>query len=107
MKQHWEKEIEFRGNKFRIKKLTPFEFPAFKTVFAKATSDTDTVALAKVYETIATWLEVSIASVWMPAYDKASGVFTVDYLNDISLTNQLLDLVLTDLIMPLFMNTAE
>jgi len=107
MKQHWEKEIEFKGNKFRIKKLTPFEFPAFKTVFAKATNDGDTDALAKVYETIATWLEVNLASVWMPVYDKHSGVFTLDSLNDISATNQLLDLVLSDLILPLFLNTAE
>lgn len=107
MKQHWEKEIKFKGNTFRIKKLTPFEFPAFKTVFAKATSDGDTDALAKVYETIATWLEVNLAGIWAPAYDKVSGTFLVDNLNDVSNTNQLLDLVLSDLILPLFLNTAE
>ncbi len=107
MKQHWEKEIEFDGNKFRIKKLSPFEFPAFKTVFAKATSDGDTDALAKVYETVATWLEMEVASIWMPIYDKSGQIFTIDSLNDISKINQLLDVVLSDLIVPLFLNTAE
>lgn len=107
MKQHWEKEIQFNGSAFRIKKLTPFEFPAFKTVFAKATNDGDTDGLAKVYETIASWLETKVASVWMPVYDKTSKTFVVDYLNDISMTNQLLDLALSELILPLFLNTAE
>ena len=105
--QHWQKEIEFNGNKFRIKKLSPFEFPAFKTVFAKATADSDTESLMKVYETIATWLEVYVASVWMPVYDKTSKTFTLEYLNDLGKINQLLDLVLSDLILPLFLNTAE
>lgn len=106
-KQHWEKEIEFKGNRFKMKKLTPFEFPAFKTVFAKATDDGDTDALAKVYETIASWIEVNIAGAWMPVYDKTSKTFIVDYLNDISNSNQILDLVLSELILPLFLNTAE
>jgi hypothetical protein len=107
MKQHWEKEIDFKGNKYRIKKLTPFEFPAFKMVFAKATNDGDMEALAKVYENIANWLEISLAGVWIPVYDKQSGIFTVDSLNDLSTANQLLDIVLSDLILPLFTNTAE
>jgi len=107
MKQHWEREIEFEGNKFRIKKLSPFEFPAFKMAFAKATSDGDTAALSKIYETIATWTEVSFAGIWVPIYDKSSVTFVVDTLNDISKINQLLDLVLSELILPLFLNTAE
>lgn len=105
--QHWEKEISFNGSKFRIRKLTPFEFPAFKTIFAKATSENDSVALAKVYELIASWIETNLAGAWIPVYDKSSGTFIVDFLNDINKINDLLDLVLKDLIMPIFLNTTE
>jgi len=105
--QHWEKEIELKGMKFRIKKLTPFDFPAFKTVFAKSTSDGDPEGIAKSYEMMTGWVETEIMGKWTKVYDKASKQFIVDLLNDPIVANELIDLVLTDLIMPLFMNTAE
>lgn len=106
--QHWEKEIELEGKKYRIKKLTPFEFPAFKIAFAKATNDNDTDALAKVYETIASWLQSEVVGAWVPIYDKAGGKFVIKDLNDdIAKVNTLLDLALSELIMPLFLNTTE
>jgi len=105
--QHWEKEIELDGMKFRIKKLTPFDFPAFKTVFAKSTTDGDPEGIAKSYEMMISWVETKIIGEWTKVYDKKSGTFIVDKLNDPVLANELVDLVLTDLIMPLFMNTAE
>lgn len=105
--QHWQKEIEFKGLKFKLKKLSPFEFPAFKTTFAKATNDNDPEGIARSYEMMTTWVLTEVVGAWVPVYDKASGAFTVDSLNDPSVANELLDLILTDLIMPLFMSSTE
>lgn len=106
-KQHWEKEIDFEGMKFRLKKLNPFEFPAFKTAFAKATNDNDPEGIAKSYEMMTSWVLTEVLGAWVPVYDRASGTFTIDQLNDPAVANDLLDMVLADLIMPLFMRSTE
>jgi len=106
-KQHWEKEIEFKGMKFRLKKLNPFEFPAFKTVFAKSTNENDPEGIMKSYELATSWIESEIIGKWAKIYDKASMTFIIAELNDPMVANELIDLVLTDLVMPLFTNTAE
>ena len=106
-KQHWQKEIELEGKKYRIKKLTPFEFPAFKTVFGKSTNDNDPEGIAKSYEMMTGWIESEIMGEWTRVYDKKSGQFIIDELNDPKLANLLIDSVFTDIVMPLFVNTAE
>ena len=105
--QHWEKEVELNGMKFRIKKLGPFDFPAFKTVFGKATNENDPEGIAKSYEMMTTWIESKIIGEWTKVYDKKSGGFVIEALNDPMVANELIDLVLMDLIMPLFTSTAE
>jgi hypothetical protein len=105
--QHWQKEIKFENMRFKLKKLSPFEFPAFKTSFAKATNDNDPEGIAKSYEMMTSWVLVNLMEAWVPVYDKSSKSFTIDSLNDPYLANNLIDLVLTDLIMPLFMNSTE
>jgi hypothetical protein len=105
--QHWEKVVEFEGSKLRLKKLSPFEFPAFKTSFAKATSDNDPEGIAKSYEMMVTWVEVEIAGIWVKLYDKASQNFVINTFNNPSISNQLVDVILTEVIMPIFMNTVE
>lgn len=108
-KQHWEKEIEFDGMKFKLKKLNPFEFPAFKTTFAKATTDNDADGIAKSYEVMASWLlaDITGTDTWIPVYSRGSGQFSVDTLNDPIKANKLLDIVLNDLILPIFLSSTE
>jgi hypothetical protein len=105
--QHWEKITEVEGIKFRIKKLSPFEFPAFKTSFAKATNDNDPEGIAKSYEMMVSWVETEIAGVWVKVYNKTNQTFVIDKFNDPMLSNKLIDVILTEMVMPLFMSTAE
>ena len=105
--QHWQKEIKFKGLKFKLKKLSPFEFPAFKTTFAKSTTDNDPEGIAKSYEMMTSWVLTEVAGAWIPVYDKSSGAFTVDSLNNPAESNALLDLILSELIMPLFTSSTE
>lgn len=106
-KQHFEKTITVNDVELKMKKLSPFEFPAFKTVFARATEANDPVGIEQAYEQLATWLLVEIGGQWLPAYDKTNGSFIVEALNDTNATNQIIDLMLTEMIMPLFMSTSE
>lgn len=105
--QHWQKEFEIGGVKLRVRKLSPFEFPAFKTAFAKATEENDAEGIGKAYETMSTWLEYEFMGEWVKAYDKKQGQFVVANLNDAIIANKLIDYMLVEIITPLFLNTAE
>lgn len=105
--QHHEKIIKIGDTELKMKKLSPFEFPAFKTIFAKATNDNDAEGIEQAYEKMTTWLLVEIGGQWIPVYDKNSKSFIVEELNNEKATNQLIDKVLEEIIMPLFLSTAE
>lgn len=106
-KQHWEKEIEFKGKKYKLMKLNPFQFPAFKIAYGNAINNNDPDAIAKCYEVMVGWVRTEIVGEDSPIYSKESQTFIVDELNDPMVANELIDAVLMDLIMPLFTNTAE
>lgn len=106
--QHWEKEFVIDGVKLRVRKLNPFEFPAFQTSFAKAIDANDSEGIAKSYKTMSTWLEAEMpGGLWMPAYDKTTERFTVENLNDMATSAKLINYMIAEIITPLFQNTAE
>lgn len=107
--KHWEKEIEVKGIKFKLKQLNPFEFSAFKMSYGKAFSEGDMDQLAKTYQHITSWiLYNSGIGGFIPVYSKDSNSFTSKiFTEDPSIISEVLDKVVTELLSELLADTEE
>lgn len=107
--KHWEKVLELKDMKFKMKKLNPFDFSAFKMVYAKALNDNDPVSLSKAYKTLISWVEVETGMTgYISLYDSEADKFNLPVFNEQPLlVDSLVDLVLTDVIMPFMTATIE
>lgn len=107
MTKHYEKEFEVAGVKLKLKKLGLSEFPTFKTIYANAINEADAEGVNKAYTLLFSWLEHEVLGEWVPVFDKKSGQFMIEVLNDLTHADTIINVLLSEVLQPLFMNTAE
>lgn len=105
MEKHYEKILEFEGKKFKIKKLDPFTFSAFKVTYSKALMGDDPEVLGKQNKILLSW--ILEADTGVPIYDKDTDTMILESLKDFEKTIMLIELVTTEIIAPLFQDTTR
>lgn len=104
-KKHYTDPFLVDGVEFRMRTINVFEFSAMKQVFAMATDKGDILQLAKVYQTIMTWLEYKTNGTFMPVY--AGDQYVMGKMNELDFADKVITGVLTEVIPVLFQSTAE
>lgn len=105
--KHHETVFEVEGVKLKLKKLGLAEFPAFKTIYARAIDQADAEGVSKAYMMLFGWLEQEVMGEWVPVFDKKKQEFMIAVLNDLSAADEIINILLSDVLAPLFLNTAE
>lgn len=103
--KHYTDVFEVEGINFRMRTINVFEFSAMKQVFAMSTEKGDILQLAKVYQTIMTWLEYEVNGAFVPVY--AMNNYVLGKMNDLDFADKVMMGVLTSVIPVLFQSTAE
>lgn len=107
-KKHYEKEFTIKGVNLKLKRLGLTEFPSFKTVYARSIDAKDIEGMNKAHQMLFSWVEYEmVPGEWIPAYSTKEDRFVVDVLNDVIVADQIINTILSDILMPLFLNTAE
>ena len=106
-KKHHQKEFVVGEVRLKIKRLGLADFPTFKTIYARAVDEGDAEGVAKAYLLLFSWLEHELLGEWVPVFDKKKELFTVDVLNDLQNADEIVNILLSDILAPLFLNTAE
>jgi len=105
--KHHQKTFEVAGVKLKLKKLGLADFPTFKTIYARAIDEADAEGVAKAYMLLYSWLEYELVGEWIPAFNSTSQEFIVDKLNNLQAADTIVNVLLADILAPLFLNTAE
>ena len=106
-KKHYEKEFVVNGITLKMKRLGLADFPSFKTIYATAIESKDIAGLIKAHQTLYSWLEYEmIPGEWLPVYNPTEDKFIVDKLNDVTHADTIINIMLADILAPLFLNTA-
>ena len=105
--KHYEKEFQVAGVTLKLKKLGLTEFPAFKVIYAEGVDSGDAVKVANAYSILFSWLQYEVLGEWVAAFDKKTGEFRIEVLNDPAHADKILDILLSEVLTPLFLNTAE
>lgn len=105
--KHYQKEFEVAGVKLKLKKLGLADFPTFKTIYARAVDQADAEGVAKAYMMLYSWVQHEVLGEWVPVFDSVKKEFTIDVLNDLSKADEIINILLADILAPLFLNTAE
>lgn len=107
MEKHYEKVFEVAKVNLRLKKLGLADFPAFKTVYANAISEGDAEGITKAYLLLLSWLQHEVLGEWVPVFDKKKQLFMIDVLNDETHADTIINILLGEILAPLFQNTAD
>lgn len=106
-KKHYEKTFEVNGVNLRVRKLRLTEFPSFKTIYATAIDSKDIEGLSRANEILLSWLEYDmLEGTWVPVYNTKTGEFVVDAINDTVAADTIINTVIAEVLMPLFLNTV-
>lgn len=106
-KKHHEKVFTVNGVNLRLKKLGLADFPSFKTIYASAIEAKDIVGMTKAHNILYSWLEYEmLPDEWVPAYNAIEDRFVVDSINDIVAADTIVNILLAEVLTPLFLNTA-
>jgi hypothetical protein len=105
--KHYQKEFEVVGVKLKLKKLGLADFPSFKTIYARAIDQGDAEGVTKAYFMLFGWLEYELLGEWIPVFNKTKGEFAIEVLNDLAVADQIVNILLADILAPLFLSTAE
>ena len=106
MEKSYQKEFEVAGVKLRLKKLGLADFPTFKTIYARAVTEADAEGVAKAYMLLYSWLEQNVVGEWVPIFDKSKNEFMIEVLNDLGNADEIVNILLSEILEPLFLNTA-
>lgn len=107
MEKHYDKVFEVAGVRLKLKKLGLADFPAFKTLYANAINESDTDGIVKAYLMLYSWLEQEVLGEWVPIFNKKEESFSVEILNDPVNADTIINILLSEILQPLFLNTAE
>lgn len=99
-------EFKVRDLKLRSKRIDPFEFAAFKTVFGTATKGAEIQKLKQAYSTLTSWLEAEVGGMWIPILDTSTNKFMLPELEDLAYADEVVFAAITNVINPLFQNTT-
>lgn len=106
--KHYEKIFEVNGVRLKLKKLGLSEFPSFKTLYATAIESKDFEGANKAHNILYSWLLYEVLpDEWVPVYNAKEDVFVVDALNDVVTADKIINILLAEVLAPLFLNTAE
>ena len=107
MEKAYNKPFEVAGVKLRLKKLGLADFPTFKMLYAKSVDANDEEGVIRSYMMLYSWLEQDVLGEWVPVFDKKKEIFSIEILNEIENADRILDILLSEILPPLFLNTAE
>lgn len=107
MDKAYQKVFEVAGVKLRLKKLGLADFPTFKMLYAKSIEASDPEGVIKSYMMLYSWLEQEVLGEWVPVFNSKDQTFSVDILNEVENADAIIDILLSETLPPLFLNTAE
>jgi len=107
MDKQYQKVFEVAGVKLRLKKLGLADFPTFKMLYAKSVDSNDEDGIIKAYLMLYSWLEQNMLGEWVPVFNKKEECFSLDILNEVENADRIIDVLLSEILPPLFLNTAE